>query len=332
MIAELDALYIKNRPSKAIVRLVTHLFFQGRPLTTRHRWLNRYLLAEMGFIVSMPQLKAVEKPIFIIGMGRSGSTVLGKVLSMHHQVGWLNEPKLIWYSADPREDVNGNFYAGPAQYRFAAEDATADAKRILNHIYGFYLAVTGSKRIVDKYPELVYRAAYVRQLFPDARFIFLVRNGWDSLSSTARWSKTESREVDGVLEDWWGADHRKWKIMVDELVASDPDLSQHKNEIINFTRQEDMAAVEWIVSMREGIKLLTSFPESTHMIRYEDLTQNPQKSLADLIDFCGLPDDKTFIDYAQKTLVAGRTHERRISLPLSIEETFLKVLTKLGYS
>lgn len=332
MAAELDFLYVKLRPGKAVTRLVTHLFFQGRPLTTRHRWLNRFLLAGMKVVASMPQIKTVERPIFIVGMGRSGSTILGKTLSVHRDVGWLNEPKLIWYSIDPREDVNGNFYPGPAQYRFTSEDVPADAGPKLKRIYGFYLAVTGSKRIVDKYPELVYRAAYVRELFPDARFIFLVRNGWDSLSSTARWSKQQGREVDGVLEDWWGADRRKWNIMVDELVASDPDLSEHKDEIGNFTRQEEMAAVEWIVCMREGLKMMSSFPEATHLIRYEDLTQNPQKSLPELTEFCGLPEDKTFLEYAGKTLVAGRTHDRRVSLPPCIEPAFLKTLAELGYS
>ncbi len=64
----------------------------------------------------------VEKPIFIIGIGRSGSTILGTVLSMHREIGFLDEPKAIWYSIDPKDDVIGHFSNEPAQYQFTADD------------------------------------------------------------------------------------------------------------------------------------------------------------------------------------------------------------------
>ncbi len=332
MIAELNPLYIKTRPGKAIVRMVSHLFFQGRFLTTGHRWLNPFLHAEMKLIASLPQLKAVVKPIYIIGMGRSGSTILGKVLSMHREVGFLNEPKVIWYAVDHREDVNGHFSSAPAQYRFSAHDATPDMRKRLERIYAFYLAVTGSARIVDKNPELVFRVPYVREFFPNAHFIFLTRNGWDSIYSTAAWSRRAGRQVDGVMEDWWGLDRRKWKIMVEELVASDPDLSKHKAEIAAFTRHEDLAAVEWIVSMREGLRWLNSLPESVYLIRYEDLTGDPANSLPALLDFCKLSQDRVFLDYAQKTLVAGRTHNAENILPSCVKPAFLETMSALGYS
>lgn len=331
MIAELDSVYIKSRPHKAFVRLVSHLFFQGRFLTTAHRWVNPLLHMEMKAITVLPQIKTADRPIYIIGMGRSGSTILGKVLSMHREIGFLNEPKLIWYEVDHREDVNGHFSPGPAQYRFSSSDASAHAKKKLRRIYGFYQAVTGSTRIVDKNPELVFRVPYVRELFPDARFIFLIRNGWDSIYSVAAWSKREGKLVNGVVEDWWGADRRKWKFMTDQLVPADPLLSAHQAEIAKFTRHEDMAAVEWTISAREGLKWLSKLPEAVHLVRYEDLTEKPVETLKSLLDFCELPDDAVFLNYAQQTLVPGRTHDARIELSPAIEPLFLKTMSELGY-
>ncbi len=332
MIAELDSLYVKTRPGKALVRLVSHLFFQGRFLTTKHRWLNPFLLAEIKLISKLPRSRPVVKPIYIIGMGRSGSTILGKVLSMHRDVGFLNEPRVIWYAIDPRDDVNGHFYRGPAQYRFTPDDVTPERKVAIHRIYGFYQAITGSARIVDKTPEAIYRVSQVLEYFPEARFLFLVRNGRDSVYSTAAWSKREGRQVNGVVEDWWGADRRKWKIMVDELVAANPDLSPHKEEVAAFTRHEDMAAVEWTLSIREGLRLLKRLPESVHLVRYEHLTEKPAETLKALLDFCGLPEDKVFLDYAQKTLVTGRTHETKIELSQTIEPFFLETMSELGYA
>lgn len=331
LVAELDPIYIKTRPGKAFARLVSHLFFQGRFLTTRHRWLNSFLLAEMRLMTALPQLKSVNKPIFIMGMGRSGSTILGKVLSMHREVGFLNEPKAIWFTVDPREDVNGNFYRGPAQYHFAASDVTPERRKTIQRIYGFYQLVTGSSRIVDKNPEVIYRIPYIREFFPDARFVFLARNGWDTIYSTTAWSKREGRKVNGVLEDWWGANQRKWKFMVDQLVSSDPLLSTRKEEISKFTRHEDMAAVEWTISIREGLQWLKELPEAVHLIRYENLTERPAEALKALLDFCELPDDKVFLDYAKRVLAPGRTHNERIGLSPAIEPLFLETMSELGY-
>jgi len=331
LIAELDPIYIKTRPGKALVRLVGHLFFQGRFLTTKHRWLNSFLLAGMRAIKALPQLKSVKKPIYIMGIGRSGSTILGKVLSIHRDVGFLNEPKVVWYIVDQRDDVNGNFYGGPAQYRFTANDATPDKRKAAHRIYGFYQALTGTTRIVDKNPEVVYRVPFVRELFPDARFVFLVRNGWDTVYSVSAWSKREASQVNGEVEDWWGVNQRKWKLMVDELVSADLFLSKRKSEIGALTRHEDMAAVEWIISMREGLRWLNALPESVHLIRYEDLTEKPAEVLKKLLDFCELPDDKVFLNYAQQVLVPGRTHDATINLAPVIESLFLETMSDLGY-
>ena len=39
-------------------------------------------------------------------------------------------------------------------------------------MFGAYLTTTRSERLVDKYPELIFRVDFVRALFPDARFHF----------------------------------------------------------------------------------------------------------------------------------------------------------------
>ncbi len=102
MPAQLDSLYIRTRPTKAVSRLISYALFEGRPLTTRGRWINPLVFALSGTLKTLPQIKKVKKPIFIIGMGRSGTTILGVVMSMHRDVGFLNEPKALWHSIYPQ--------------------------------------------------------------------------------------------------------------------------------------------------------------------------------------------------------------------------------------
>ncbi len=303
MIAQIDPLYIKTRPTKVLTRLMSYAFFEGRPVTTKGRWINPLVFSILKSVAANNnRYKPVEKPIFILGTGRSGTTILGIVLSMHRDVGYLNEPKAMWHLIHPHEDIIGNYSQSHAKYRLTAEDATDEMRRCAAQMFGAYLTTTRSERLVDKYPELIFRVDFVRALFPDARFIFLVRNGWDTCHSIAAWSKRLGVHANGEKHDWWGVEDRKWRFLVEQLVKTDTALSAIADKVEHFERHLDRAAVEWIITMQEGIRLMETFPECTHFVRFEDLTATPDETLSALCDFCELPTDNTFREYARQTL------------------------------
>ncbi len=303
MIAQINPLYIKTRPTKVLTRLTSYAFFEGRPVTTKGRWINPLVFSILKKVAANNgKYKPVKKPIFILGTGRSGTTILGIVLSMHREVGYLNEPKAIWHLIHPHEDVIGNYSQNDAKYRLTAEDATDQMQRRAAQMFGAYLTTTRSERLVDKYPELIFRVDFVRALFPDARFIFLVRNGWDTSQSIATWSKRLGVHRNGEKHDWWGVEDRKWRLMVEQLVGTDPVLSEIADKIKHFERHLDRAAVEWIVTMQEGIRLMEVSPDCTRLVRFEDLTAKPDETLSGLCEFCELPEDTTFQAYARQTL------------------------------
>ena len=303
MIAQIDPLYIRTRPTKVLTRLMSYAFFEGRPVTTKGRWINPLVFSILKTVsTNNSKYKPVEKPIFILGTGRSGTTILGIVLSMHREVGYLNEPKAMWHLIHPYEDVIGNYSQADAKYRLTAEDATDEMHRRASQMFGAYLTATRSQRLVDKYPELIFRVGFVRALFPDARFIFLVRNGWDTCHSIATWSERLGVQINGEKHDWWGVDDRKWRLLVEQLVKTDPALSEVTDEIKHFERHIDRAAVEWLVTMREGIRLMQAASDYIHLLRFEELTLEPDKTLAELCDFCELSTDSTFREYARQTL------------------------------
>ncbi|MGD1917863.1 MAG: sulfotransferase, partial [Pleurocapsa sp.] len=88
MVAQIDNLYIKTSLSKTLSRLLSYGLFEGRPLTTKGQWINPLIFKLFAIAKKLPQLKKVRKPIFVIGTGRSGTTILGVVLSMHKQIGF----------------------------------------------------------------------------------------------------------------------------------------------------------------------------------------------------------------------------------------------------
>ena len=303
MIAQINPNYIKTRPTKALTRLMSYALFEGRPVTTKGRWINPLVFSILkATATNKSRYKPVEKPIFILGTGRSGTTILGIVLSMHREIGYLNEPKAIWHLIHPHEDIIGNYSQADAKYRLTAEDATDEMRQRAVQMFGAYLTATRSKRIVDKYPELIFRVDFVRALFPDARFIFLVRNGWDTCHSIANWSQRLSVEINGEKHDWWGVNDRKWRLLVEQLVKTDPIFAEIAGEVKHFDRHLDRAAIEWTITMQEGLRLMQTAPDCIHLVRFEDLTAAPDEVLSELSNFCELPADNTFREYARQTL------------------------------
>lgn len=331
MVAQIDIDYIKLKPLKAISRFISYALFEGRPITTRGRWINPLVFALFCLEKNIPAPKNVKEPIFIIGTGRSGTTILGVVLSMHRSVGFLNEPKALWYSVYKNEDLIGNYSKRKANCRLNALDATEEVVRAMHRLFGWYLAITGSSRVVDKYPELIFRIPFVRKIFPDAKFIFLIRNGWDTCHSIEHWSERLGEQRNGEVHDWWGVNNRKWNLLTEQLVPEDADLAPHADAIRGFKRHTDMAAVEWILTMREGLRLRDRHPDCVHTVMYEDLVNRPAEALTALRTFCSLGEDATFDEYARRVL---RPAPRKAPFELHpcIRDAFDSTMRMLDYT
>jgi len=311
--------------------MVSYLLFEGRPLTTRGQWINPFVFAHFAIERRLPQLKEVVAPVFVLGTGRSGTTILGVVLSMHEDVGFLNEPKALWSALRDDEDLIGSYHRGVARYRLGAADATLGVIRAAHRIYGAYLRASLCSRVVDKYPELIFRVPFVKQIFPDAKFLFLSRDGWDTCSSIEHWSTRLGVSVNGERHDWWGVNGRKWELLVSQIVPEHADLRAHLGEIRMLQDHRAMAAVEWIVTMREGLRLLEEGRNDILHVPYESLCADPVGMAQRIADFMSLKPDSHYIRYAKKALsLPGR--KEAFELPDYLLTPFLATQRALGCS
>lgn len=330
MIAQINRHYIKTRPTKLVSRLLSYGLFEGRPLTTKGQWINPLISFLFEIEKRLPQIKSVKKPVFVVGTGRSGTTILGTVLSMHKDVGFLNEPKALWHSIYPFEDVIGSYTDEMTFYRLDETHVSAKNIEDAHRLFGAYLFLTGNSKVIDKYPELIFRVPFVKKIFPDAKFLFLVRNGWDTCHSIKKWSMRLGVNKKGQVHDWWGKDNKKWKILVEQIVKKDEYFKGSINAIENIQDHNDMAIVEWIATMREGLRLLEYCPADIHMVRFEDLTQNTPDCLSDIRVFCSLDKDNIFQSYAESVLTPVSPHQR-FEINSSITPLFEDVMQQLGY-
>ncbi len=326
MVAQIDAAFAKARPWKLWPRLLAYVLFEGRPLTTRGRWINPLVFAGYRLWSALPLRGRELRPIFILGVGRSGTTILGTILALHRDVGYLNEPKALWHAALGDDDLIGSYSDQPGRYRMSGTDAGVKAVRSLHRNYRAFLWLSGSRRVVDKYPELLFRSAMIDAAFPGAKKILLLRNGADTCQSIAAWSE----KLGGKDGGWWGRDRQKWHLLVEQLVAPDSYFAPALAQIRVLTRHVDMAAVEWIVTMREAARLQAKGASGLLVVRYEELVHAPRRVLSDILAFCELPHDDIMLRFGARVLDPRAAHPCP-DLDAALVPLFAETMREFGY-
>ncbi|MCA1707778.1 MAG: sulfotransferase, partial [Actinobacteria bacterium] len=197
----------------------------------------------------------LDRPIFIIGGPRSGTHFLYLTLRDHsHLAHWRpSEAHEVW-EADYHPSLRGweSNVLGPADIR---PDAAARIKR------SFYLCAGGSKRFIDKTPRNVLRVPFIDALFPDARYIFLQRDGRETTNSLINaWRSTryktyrlpEPHSIPGTDPAWW------------KFVLYPGWLDDTRGPL------EVVAAKQWALSNDYALDALREVPEERWLkVRYE---------------------------------------------------------------
>jgi hypothetical protein len=209
-----------------------------------------------------------------------------------------------------------------------AGDATPEIEAAVKGMYSCYLKRSGTKRIIDKFPEMIFRIEYLNKIFADPKYIFLHRNAKETIASTAIWS--DSHRQPDHNEDWWGVGGRKWKLMVEQIVPNDDLLAPHTDIISGFTSQHDKAAVEWIATMNHGIKMCQEHPGKVMPLKYEELASDQESALRKICDFTGLSPDQKLIDFGVQTIKPS-PNGYKIDLHPILLEPVAFLSEKLGY-
>lgn len=235
----------------------------------------------------------IENPIFIIGCNRSGTTLLFRNLSEHPDL-WSPyvEAQEVFHSEFPVDPVEGERVEGPVDpgsmeairsglYRQAHNKEAFKDHAVLRHLPPKLmqrplnrLYKPSTIRLVEKTPANSLRIPLLVEVFPDARFIFVVRRGEAVVSSLMEGWKRWNNAPEGEPFRF-----RKWHYLVP------PGWQEYVDEPL-----ESICAFQWIESNRFAHQDLERLAEDRYLlVKHEDLVGDPASAYGRIQQFCELP-------------------------------------------
>ncbi len=268
-------------------------------------------------------------PGFIVGCGRSGTTILGKILQTHPQVCYLFEPYHLWAAVDKRTDATNLYYRTQAYMMIdagMADDAAVLRFRrcILNQ-----RLKAGKPFLIEKTPHNAMRLGYLEALSPNSRYAHIVRDGVSVAGSITKVAKDSTYKIAGrpKLNQWWGEDDIKWRNLARDGAAA----GYYADEIAKLETHGQRGAYEWLVSLHEVDKWRPALNSRLHEFTYEGLLADGRTTLTALAQFFGLEVPEHWLNEATAMLGEGRTKAKTIDLPPKMAEAFNAFQERYGF-
>ncbi len=276
--------------------------------------------------MSAMQTPTIDRPLFVIGTGRSGLTPLMDLIAYHPAFAWPSQynerwPKVRALSAlsrvvdVPPFDSRLKYRRGVPKHTegyplwarcfpgFAepfrdleAADVTPYAERQFRDTVADILRYQRKPRFVAEYSGWS-RIAFLKAIFPDARFIHIVRDG-----------RAVAHSYTNV--DWWNGWEGvyRWRLGVPDQETLDK-LEGYRYSFLA------LAAVYWRILVRNIMDRSRELPAGDFLLlRYEDLVADPEKEAFRCIEFAGLEaDDGRFRRHLRSVrIVDANRHRMRI--------------------
>ncbi len=200
-----------NYPAEKARIKVTITYKEISPLLSGNDF-SLYLVANMGnkeqnlAVLCFVEDYDVSKAIFVVGSPRSGTSILGIALRKALVYECFAENHLIPLLHDLLPNAQKYFAQSPAVQIEAMMLSQLDdyliKAQLQNIIKNYYKEFFGSKGFVDKTPGIAMIKAikYIREMWPQAKFIFAKRRGIENVSS--RLKKFPNVDFQNHCQEW----------------------------------------------------------------------------------------------------------------------------------
>lgn len=213
--------------------------------------------------------------VFVVGCPRSGTTLLQRMLDHHPDLAVANDTHFI-----PRAvkglDIGPDTPLTPELvervrtyrrfYRLGLDEAEVDEaardaatyRAFVGRLYTIFARKQGKPLGGEKTPDYARSIAFLHDVFPDTRFVHIIRDGRDVTLSTLDWAKVDKGPS-------------RWTLWPESRVGT--------------------CALWWKWQVEQGRRDGRALgAERYHEVSYEVLSAEPEAELGAVVRFLGLPD------------------------------------------
>ncbi len=232
----------------------------------------------------------MSPPVFVLGVRRSGTTLLRVMLDRHPQLAVPDESYFIPQLADRHRgpiDVQSfvdDLRRLPTLREWGVDVETVRPKlrpgqspgEAIGAVYETYAETRGKERWGDKTPMYMQRLPLLDRLFPTALYVHLIRDGRDCALSFLQMPE-------GIVTRSWA----------------------HPRNVAGF-------ACQWRAEVVAAHKLGKRVGPRMLEVRYERLVAEPEDTLRAICDHVGLPYDARMLHYAGSVDVTNQPHQQSL--------------------
>lgn len=249
-----DAFNAFTKSAKARKYRVNYSFEQDRKIFTSIK-----KSFDIDFKRNTTETESTLEPIFIVGMPRTGTTLLERILSNHTEVLSYGELKYLPSVVKKTSTVVSGNAINHEVFEQASyldyEKIASDYNQLIHTVH------ESSPRFTDKLPINYFYVGVVLKAFPKAKILVLRRNPMDTCLSNFR-----------------------------QLFGADSVHQYHTNSIEDTARYY----LEFNSLIRHW---KTVFGEQIHEVRYEDLVTDPAQTVRSVLNYCGLEWQQGCLDF-----------------------------------
>lgn len=288
---------------------------------------------------SFDTLEPWQRPIVILGAARSGTNILRDALCNIPGVG-------TW----PCDEINYIWRFGNRSHPHDEFDAERILPKTRNFIHSAFRKQSRRQNLrflVEKTCANSLRVHFVRSLFPQAKFLFIIRDGRDVVASARlRWNakldwRYTFRKVMYVPKSDLPhyavsyAKNRLFRMFAGQgrLATWGPRYS-HIQEHLSELTLEQVCAHQWSESVRKADADLQQLPAEQFLtIKYEELTADPDTVMTRIASFLEIPTHKISWNSMVHSQSVGQWPKRlTMEMQDSIRPIVEPTLEQWGYS
>jgi hypothetical protein len=246
----------------------------------------------MSFLIKEARLlmraKKLDRPVFIWGAPRSGTTLLYNLVSKHPEVGYLGgennaplEGTGIWWET-----------FGVNRGEMPADLADPAKVRKIRSKYHTLLRAQNKTRLLDKIPFMTLWIPLVNEVFPDAKHVHIIRDGRAVVNSILWKLRYSEREKDQLFRE--------------EKLFYGPQPAELVNPMdLSLALRH---ARQWVLLVERGKSNREILGERYYEVRYEDLVSSPRPVMEAVFNHCMLDPSCGFVNHVIPEALPNRNN------------------------